>query len=303
MKHTIGILGAGKVARALAPGFTRAGHRVVGFHSPGGVSARRLARRIPGARGFAAAVDLAACCDVLLLAVPDEQVAVAALALARAPIDWRGKTVLHHAGALGPAALGALRRRGAATGVLHPLQVLADATAFAHVAAETRVRIEGQPAAERVARRLARDLGMRPLKLAPLTRRGRAAYHAAASLVANDAVALLGEGARLLSTLGLDRREAVRALAALLRGAVEHAAGGDLGRALTGPVARGDAGTVAAHLDVLDRHSPAAGRAHRALGEVLISLLEKPGGGLSPAERRRLLRVLRSPGPSGRRAV
>lgn len=235
-------------------------------------SARRAARLAPGAeatRDLAAAVARA---GVVLVAVPDREIRRVAETLAReATGPWRGRTVLHHAGLLGTAPLAPLARKGAAVGVLHPLQLLGRTRAARPLLRGSFARIEGDPRAVALARRIARAVGLRPL---PLKRRlgdaDRAAYHAAASLASNDVVALLWAGADLLVGAGARRRTAVRALARLARGAVEQAEAGGIRAALTGPVLRGDASTVRAQLDRLRATDPGLAEAHRLLSERLL---------------------------------
>jgi predicted short-subunit dehydrogenase-like oxidoreductase (DUF2520 family) len=188
----------------------------------------------------------------------------------------RGVVVLHAAGAYGPELLAAAAARGAKTGVLHPLASIGPRGAEALAGAPAR--IEGDAAAVRAARRLAKRLGLVPLRgKGPAGRRERAAYHAAASLAANDVVALLAAARDLMSASGIARREAGRAVVALAAGVLESARRFGIEGALTGPVVRGDAGTLAAQRAVLEAVDPLAATAHRALSLRLIDRLERAG--------------------------
>jgi predicted short-subunit dehydrogenase-like oxidoreductase (DUF2520 family) len=216
--------------------------------------------------------------------------------LAAAPeVEWGGRVVLHHAGALGLDPLRPLARAGAFVGVLHPLQTLGDASLAASLLVGSHARIEGQPRARAAAARLARDVGLVPLPLGRhLSAADRAAYHAAASLVSNDLLALLSHGVQLLESIGLDHRAALRALAPLARGTLVQAERHGIGRTLTGPVVRGDAETVRGQLASLRRRSRSAAEVHRLLSEQLIRLAEQEGHPLPRAELRRLRAVLRA---------
>ncbi len=299
------MVGAGRLARAILPALVAAGYPVVAVAARSLASARRAARVAPGAFATRDPSRAAAAARLVLLAVPDREIAAVASRLARDLSEgWRGRAVLHHAGALGTAPLRPLARRGAAVGVLHPLQVLGRPETASRLLPGSFARIEGDRKGGAAALRLAKDLGLEPLALRRrLSDRDRAAYHAAASAASNDVVALLSIGVELLVAAGARREPAIRALAALLRGAAAHAEAGGIGAALTGPVVRGDAATVATQVARLSRLRPEAAEAHRLLSLWLVRLARTEGllqrG--DAAALRRLLRT-RDPGGPSRRA-
>jgi predicted short-subunit dehydrogenase-like oxidoreductase (DUF2520 family) len=164
--------------------------------------------------------------DAVLLCVPDTEIASAASVIAPGPL------VGHCSGATGIDALGSHEAFS-----LHPLMTVAGAgTKFTDAGAA----IAGStPRALRFARGLADALGMRPVEVAEAD---RAAYHAAASIASNFLVTLEAAAERMAQTAGLDRE----LLVPLVRATVENWAARGPERSLTGPVARGDQGTVAA---------------------------------------------------------
>ncbi len=209
------IVGAGRLGTALADALRAAGHPVTG----------PLGR---GADGAGA--------DLVLLCVPDGEIAAAAAALAPGPL------VGHCSGALDLDVLG--KHEGFS---LHPLMTVTHAGArFAGAGAAVDGTSERAVAA---ATRLAEAVGLRPVRIAP---EDRAAYHAAASLASNFLVTLEAAAERLAATAGADRD----LLVPLVRATVENWA--DLGpeRALTGPVARGDEATVARQRAALAERTP-----------------------------------------------
>jgi predicted short-subunit dehydrogenase-like oxidoreductase (DUF2520 family) len=182
--------------------------------------------------------------DVTFLAVPDGAVAGVAAELADTVPEGEGRLVAHLSGSRGRDVLDALERRGYATAAIHPLQVLsgwrlAPGTAFA-VEAEGEARV--------LAARLVED--MRGIEM-PLRPTGRVAYHAAAVMAANLGMTMLVEAVDLLEKQGIPRAEALTGLGSLVRGGLEASMDRGLPAALTGPVSRGDAETVAAHLATL----------------------------------------------------
>jgi predicted short-subunit dehydrogenase-like oxidoreductase (DUF2520 family) len=293
-RPAIACIGAGRLARTLLPELDAAGYRIAAVASPRIGPARSLGRQCAGSLATIDASRAAEMGRLILLAVPDRIISDLARKLATT-IDWKTRTVLHHAGALGPEVLRPLARAGASTGVFHPLQTLGDPPIARRLLAGSRVRLEGQTPALRVARRLARDLGMIPLALPiPTSASDRSAYHAAASLVSNDLVALLAQAADLLESTGLSRAQAVRALVPLASGTLAQIRGSHPARALSGPLVRGDVSTVQAQLAALDRHSRPAAALHRLLSTRLLDAAREAGHPLPDGALAELRKLLRS---------
>jgi predicted short-subunit dehydrogenase-like oxidoreductase (DUF2520 family) len=296
----VAILGAGGLARAMARALGRSGGARVTIASRRPASATAAARGARGVKSARRIEDAIADASIVVLAVPDRAITPLARSLVALRASWRGVVALHGAGAYGPELLAPLRARGAATGVLHPLAVLGAAAGVP--LAGSYARVEGQPAAARTAGRLCALCGLLPLRGSGLrTVQGRRAYHAAASLMSNDLIALLAAAQGLLVRRGVRERDALRALTGLAeRALVQVRAEGLLG-ALTGPVARNDVATLAGQLRALQSEDPAAAAAHRALSLRLVALLE------SSVRRKRTdareLRRLLTRGPARQRTV
>lgn len=279
------IVGAGRLARAVVPALVRAGVAPHAVAVRSERSARRMRRVAPGVpcRRTPEVPDGA----WVVLAVPDRAIGSAARDLAGRHPSFRG-VALHCAGSVAPDALAPLAPRGR-RGVLHPLQSLGAAGGAA--LAGSRAWIDGGTVARRAARRLAALLDLRPLRISrPPDDDARAAYHAGASVAANDLVALLAIAVDALARAGIERDDALDGLAALVRGSLANVEAAGLARGLTGPVARGDAGTLARHLRALDAGGTDDARIHRLLSRRLLDLV---GDALDPAERRRVERRLR----------
>lgn len=195
--------------------------------------------------------------EVALLCVPDSEIEAAAEAvLAAAPVL---RLLGHTSGATGLAALRAAVGVGASTFSIHPLQTVPDRETDL-IGAPAAIA-GSDPAAIALARRLAEALGMRPFEVAE---EARAAYHAAACVASNFLVALEESAAELLGRAGVeDARELLAPL--VLRSAANWSERG--AEALTGPIARGDEGTTAAHLDAIAREAPHLEPLYRALAE------------------------------------
>ena len=194
---------------------------------------------------------------LVLLCVPDGSIAEACRRVT--PHLLPGAFVGHSSGATTLEALDAAREAGHETFSVHPLQTIPS----------SKSDLSGAPSAIagssedalRVARALAERLGMRPFGV---PEEGRAAYHAAAAMASNFLVSLEESAAGLMATAGVDDpREVLAPL--VLRTAANWADSG--AQALTGPIARGDEGTVALHLRALSEIAPELAPLYEALAE------------------------------------
>lgn len=176
--------------------------------------------------------------EVVVLAVPDAVIRAAAEALSgRIP---RALPVLHLSGNRPVGEADACREHGA----LHPLASFASAQRPPALSG-VGFAVAGTPRAVRVGKRLVRAIGGNVLR-APKPLQGPA-YHAAAALVANGSAALAASGVDILMRLGLDAPSAQRGVAGLLRTVADNVEQVGVPQALTGPIVRGDAATVADH--------------------------------------------------------
>jgi len=195
------------------------------------------------------------------LCVPDRALGAAAAAVPP------GRLVLHASGATGLAPL----RPHTPAGVLHPLMTF---PAAGPPAGEIPAAVDGDPAARDAAERLAVALGWSPFPRPadPIL------YHAAAVLAGNFASALLVFGAEVLAAAGHDRDTARARLLPLVRASVEAAAAAPFSEALTGPLARGDAATVAAHLGALAALDPSLASLYAAFRAPVEAALARARG-------------------------
>jgi len=215
--------------------------------------------------------------QVALLCVPDKAVPEVARELARTL--GRGAALVHCAGALSLKALGA--PRGRALGSFHPLCAVSDPRdllAGHAVAVSTR-----SPVLKAVLRRMAKELKLQVLEV-PEGR--RAAYHAGAVLSAGAVVALLSVSVEALGHAGIPEDEALKALLPLTRSSLRGVEARGLVRGLTGPVVRGDASVIAAHLAALP---PQVAEVYRLLSQRALRLV---GSRLSPEARADLTKLL-----------
>lgn len=183
---------------------------------------------------------------LVVLAVPDDAIAVVAAAFAE--VDGVNElSFVHPSGVSGAELHKPLADKGAATGVFHILQSFPLADGHKRVSG-SYAAVSGPPSLLTQLKQLAEAIGASPVEL---TDDQRVAYHAAAVLASNALIGLLDTGRELLVQAGIDPKIADRMLIPLARGTLENAGAAGAQEALTGPVVRGDAGTIRRHLDAL----------------------------------------------------
>jgi len=221
--------------------------------------------------------------DVIVLAVPDD--AIKAVAETIAPHLHPKATVVHCAGARGPDELDACAARGAAVGVMHPLVSFPSKRSHPSLTG-TSFTVSGDRAAISASRKIASACGARVV-VAPT---GDPAYHAAAALAANGAVALAFAAVSILERLGFEKRSAERAIGGLLGSVGENIQRIGVPDALTGPIARGDAPTVGRHRSAVRRLSRDALAAYDAVLPIIVRTAR--AAGLSKAKAARINRQI-----------
>lgn len=208
----------------------------------------------------------------ILIAVNDDAIPAVASELAAGGL--RGAVVLHTSGAAGPDALQALRSTGNSVGVLHPLQTVPSAQRGIESLPGASYAFAGDAAAVEWARSLIARLGGRELEVDP---RLWELYHAAAVMASNYHVTLVDSALELMETAGIARAAALTALAPIVRATTENLLEKGPERALTGPIARGDIGTVCKHLEGMKCVTAETRRLYIAAGLRTIPLAQRSG--------------------------
>jgi predicted short-subunit dehydrogenase-like oxidoreductase (DUF2520 family) len=280
----VGIVGPGRAGTALGRALVRAGHEVVAAAAVSERSKHRVREHFPRAKLTDPAGVLGAS-DLVLLTVPDDVLPGLVEGLAATGAPYAGRLIAHASGAHGVRVLEAATRAGALPLALHPVMTFTgredDVDRIKGVSFGVTAPDPLRPAAEA----LVIEMGGEPVFIAE---ENRALYHAALAFAANYLVTLVSESASLLREAGADSPD--RMLGPLLGAALDNALRfGDAG--LTGPVARGDDGTVAAHVAAIAAHEPAALPAYRALAR-LTADRALAAGMLSASDAERLLGVL-----------
>jgi predicted short-subunit dehydrogenase-like oxidoreductase (DUF2520 family) len=243
----ISIVGAGRVGRALGRRLREQGWRIHGVVTRSEATAKRAVRFIGGGSAHAVISHGVFDAPVILIAVPESEIpqVVAELSSFGQPV-LRGKIALHTSGALGSEVLAPLHSFGANAGSIHPLQTF---SGVGTPPLEGRVfAIEGDRAAIKIARAITRALGGLPVLLSA---KSKPLYHAAAVISAGHVLALMEAAIQIFASLGMKRREALKALLPLTRQVMQNLERVGPRSAWTGPLARGDYAVLAMHEDAL----------------------------------------------------
>ena len=306
----VAIVGAGAVAQALGRLMAAGGEPIVALASRTRTRAEQAARFISGLGGggrldaadgssqvfstiqVVEIAELPRLATRVLFAVSDQAIEPVAEALASA--GMRSGVALHTCGARGPDALRALGKTGVACGMLHPLQTILSAEqGVTSLAGATfglsgdREAIEwGDEIVEMV--RVVTGAPGRSLHIEP---ERTSSYHAGAVMASNALMAVIDAATILMTHAGVRRDDALPAIAPLARTSLENALGRGPQAALTGPVARGDTATVAAHTGALKNVEPTVAKLYEAAALHLLQLARQRG--LPDASVRALQDVLK----------
>jgi predicted short-subunit dehydrogenase-like oxidoreductase (DUF2520 family) len=286
---SVGVVGAGRVGSVLGAALTQAGHRVVAVSGVSDSSRRRADALLPGVP-VVPPTEVLEAAELVLLTVPDDVLPELVAGIAASDAVRAGALMVHTSGRYGVAVLDPVTRLGALPLALHPAMTFTGRQEDLARLAGACFGITAPEPLRPIAEALVVEMGADPQWV---DEDARPLYHAALAGGANHLATLVNESVDLLRQCGVAEPE--RLLAPLLGASLDNALrSGDA--ALTGPVARGDAGTVAAHVAVLRKVSPDTAAAYVAMAR-LTADRALAAGLLKPEAAEALLDVLAG-GPS-----
>ena len=261
-KDRIAILGPGKVGTAVGCLLRQAGYDIVAV---AGRSLEKAQRAVSytGGEPTTDFVHAARGADCILITTTDDAVASVCKAVAEGGGFRKGVKAVHTSGVGGLDLLRAAKRHGAHVACIHPLQTVADVeSAIGKIPGSTF----GITADEEIlpwAFRIAEDLGGRPFHVPG---EDKALYHAAACMASNYLVTLMVLVEEIYGRIGLSREEAIRAFWPLVKGTIVNIESKGTIPSLTGPIARGDGGTVRKHIQGFRKRFPELLKLYREMG-------------------------------------
>jgi predicted short-subunit dehydrogenase-like oxidoreductase (DUF2520 family) len=275
MTRVISIVGAGRLGTTLARRLRGLGWSVGAVVTRSRKTSRAAVRRIGAGTPSGRLTREALVADLILVAVPDDELKSVASALARLGGEQcRGKVVLHASATLDRSVLAPLGRCGASTGSLHPMQTFTGRESHRSGPNLNGITfaVEGDPKARRAALAIARSLGGVPVEI---DSRDKPIYHAAAVLVCGSAFPLVELALRMLAQIGFTRRRAMQTLLPLSRQMLDNVERIGPRAAWTGPLSRGDYAIVARHAKALRSYPRDVREAYAVLALLAVRVLSK----------------------------
>ena len=240
MQPTVTIIGSGHLARTLGRIWQRHGNELCDVLSRTMANAIAACGFIGGGRPIVSYADLAPA-DIYLIASPDDQIASCCEQLVASGMVQPGVVVFHCSGALSSAVLAPAAACGALTASIHPVRSFASPEQVALSFAGTWCGVEGDEAALAILRLLFTGIGAKLVDIDPAA---KTVYHAAAVFACNYVVTLLDVAVQAYQHAGIPQDIAMQMMAPLVHKTVEQVFASGTAAALSGPIARGDMGTV-----------------------------------------------------------
>ena len=255
----LGFIGSGTVGTALAVRLSSKGYPVVAISSRSQTSAENLARAITGCRALSNNQAVADTAELVFITTPDDVIATVA-----SEIKWHaGQSVVHCSGADSTDILQPARKLGAYVGSFHPLQTFASAKQAIENIPGSTFAVEAEKPLLDILKDMATALDGHWIELKASD---KVIYHTAAVIACNYLVTLVKLATDLWQTFAIPPQQATQALLPLLRGTINNIDTVGIPKCLTGPIARGDSGTIKKHLDALQIKAPGLLSTYRELG-------------------------------------
>jgi len=290
----VGVVGAGKVGAVLGAALRAAGHAVVGVSAVSEASRERAENLLPGVPVLDIP-DVIERAELVLLAVPDDALAPLVSGLAATGAWQPGQLVIHTSGRYGTEVLEPAKARGAIALALHPAMTFTGMSLDLTRLTDCSFGVTAPAAVLPIAQALVVEMGAEPVVI---QEQDRALYHTALAHASNHLVTITAQSAQLLQGIGVERPD--RLLGPLMRASLENALAAGEG-VLTGPVARGDAGTVAAHRAALAQReaqeagaSPDIRAAYQAMARAT-AMRALSRGLLDPVQAEAIIQALSNP--------
>jgi predicted short-subunit dehydrogenase-like oxidoreductase (DUF2520 family) len=243
----IGFIGAGKVGSAFGRYIHGHGVAISGYHDRHDDKCRRAAHATRS-HAYPDTATLVSHSDIVLITTRDDQIAGVCSSLCRRKNIDAHHLVGHMSGAHSSRILADARHLGATVFSLHPLQSFADQDKALAELPQTFFSLEGEGEGLQPIRQILKQTGNRFFSITP---ENKSLYHLSACILSNYLVTLMDLGLAALEKSGIDPDEGFHAMRPLIDGTLSNIACLGTAKALTGPIIRGDAGTIQRHLEAL----------------------------------------------------
>jgi len=285
--HNFAIIGVGMVGTAIGSLLKKAGHRIAAVADLSPEHLKR-AKYFIGASAFRNPAQAADTAECLLITTPDDRIESVCTGIVAAS-SVRGKKVFHMSGAGGLDLLDSACRAGAAVASIHPLQSFSSIESAIQNIPGSYFGVTASKGAKRISTDIVRDLRGIPLYIKP---EQKPLYHAAACIASNYLVSLMSVVEAIYLSIGLSEKDARKAYLPLVYGSLKNIEKQGCTSALTGPIARGDSGTIQKHIEAMVRHLPDHSSLYANMGMTAVKLARQKGT-LNAAQARDITELLK----------
>jgi predicted short-subunit dehydrogenase-like oxidoreductase (DUF2520 family) len=270
--YKFAIIGVGMVGTAIGHLLNNSGHTIIGVSDK---SAAALKKALPytGGKAFSDSRKAVREADCILITTPDDNIFNACREIADSQLI-KEKFVFHMSGACGLDLLDSAKKAGAAVASIHPLQSFSSIETAINNIPGSYFGITATKKVQKQAQTIVHDLNGIPVFISPAQ---KPLYHAAACLASNYLVSLLNVVESIYESIGISKADAQMAYLPLVYGTLHNIKTSGSIHALTGPIARGDAGTIEKHLAAISKSQPQYSSLYSALGLITAIIAQKKG--------------------------
>jgi len=270
--NSFAIIGVGMVGTAIGFLLRKAGYKVIVIVDKSPAALKR-AQPYTGGEAFRKPRKALQEADCILITTPDDTISFACQEIVLCP-SIKGKFVFHMSGTGGLDLLDSAKKAGAAVASIHPLQSFSSIDQAIQNIPGSYFAITADKKAQMPARNIVRDLGGIPFLISsdqkPL-------YHAAACIASNYLVSLMNTVESIYQAIGLNEKDAKKAYLPLVYGSLKNIENSGSISSLTGPIARGDLGTIKKHISAINKNLPQYSSLYSSLGLITVKVAQQKG--------------------------
>jgi predicted short-subunit dehydrogenase-like oxidoreductase (DUF2520 family) len=266
------IIGAGMVGTAIGFLLKKAGYEIMAIADKSTPALLR-AQSYTGGKSYSKPLEVLRDADCILITTPDDLILSVCKDIARSPLI-KGKYIFHMSGAGGLDLLEPAKKAGAAVGSIHPLQSFSSIDNAIQNIPASYFGITADAKTKILAKTIVLALGGKPIYISS---KQKTLYHAAACVASNYLVSLLNVVESIYQAVGINEKDAKKAYLPLIYGSLKNIELSGSLAALTGPIARGDSGTIQKHVDAINANIPQYASLYSSLGLVTVNLARKKG--------------------------
>lgn len=270
--NSFAIIGAGMVGTAIGFLLKKAGYKITAIADKSPAALKRARSYIEGVL-FCSPQEAVQRADCILITTPDDKISSACKEIALCPAI-KNKLVFHMSGAGDLDILDSAKKAGASVGSIHPLQSFSSIDQAIKNIPGSYFAVTSDNKAQAPAKNIVRNLGGIPFLISS---NQKPLYHAAACIASNYFVSLMNTVESIYQAIGLNEKDAKKAYLPLVYGSLRNIEKSDSISSLTGPIARGDLGTIKKHISAISKNLPQYSSLYSSLGLITVKVAQKKG--------------------------